>query len=48
MVAEEDDGAVVGFAHVVVHASIWSTDTYVYLEDPSSRRRRAGAGSPGG
>jgi hypothetical protein len=33
IVAEEDDGAVVGFAHVVVHASTWSTDTCVYFEE---------------
>lgn len=33
LVAETDDGALVGFAHLVFHPSTWSTSTYCYLED---------------
>ena len=41
IVAEDDLGDLVGFAHMVFHPSTWSTDSYCYLEDlfvvPSSR-----------
>jgi GNAT superfamily N-acetyltransferase len=33
LVAENDAGALVGFAHVVVHPSTWSATSYCYLED---------------
>jgi GNAT superfamily N-acetyltransferase len=33
LVAEGDDGALLGFAHLVFHPSTWSTAPYCYLED---------------
>jgi len=32
-VAEDEQGEIVGFAHLVFHASTWSVDQYCYLED---------------
>jgi GNAT superfamily N-acetyltransferase len=32
-VAVDEDGALVGLAHLVFHPSTWSTDPYCYLED---------------
>jgi GNAT superfamily N-acetyltransferase len=41
LVATDQDGALVGLAHLVFHPSTWSTDQYCYLEDlfvnPSAR-----------
>lgn len=33
LVAEGDDGALLGFVHLVFHASTWATGSYCYLED---------------
>ena len=33
LVAEDDAGALVGFAHVVIHPSTWTATSYCYLED---------------
>lgn len=33
LVAANDDGSLVGFAHLVFHPSTWSKDSYCYLED---------------
>ncbi len=33
LVAEGDQGALLGFAHLVFHPSTWSPDPYCYLED---------------
>jgi GNAT superfamily N-acetyltransferase len=33
LVAENGDGTLVGLAHLVFHASTWSTEPYCYLED---------------
>jgi GNAT superfamily N-acetyltransferase len=33
LVAEGDQGALLGFAHLVFHPSTWSTDPYCYLVD---------------
>jgi GNAT superfamily N-acetyltransferase len=33
LVAEDDAGALVGLAHVVIHPSTWSATSYCYLED---------------
>lgn len=33
LVAENAAGALVGFAHVVIHPSTWSATSYCYLED---------------
>jgi GNAT superfamily N-acetyltransferase len=33
LVAEDGEGRVVGFAHLVFHPSTWSTRSYCYLED---------------
>ncbi|MGH9170168.1 MAG: GNAT family N-acetyltransferase [Acidimicrobiales bacterium] len=47
LVAVDDDGSVVGLAHLVFHPSTWSSADYCYLEDlfvqPSSR----GSGAAG-
>jgi GNAT superfamily N-acetyltransferase len=42
----EQDGGLVGFAHVVVHPSTWTTGRYAYLEDlyVSGAGRGTGAG----
>jgi GNAT superfamily N-acetyltransferase len=33
LVAEEEDGRLVGLAHIVFHGSTWSPTVYCYLED---------------
>jgi GNAT superfamily N-acetyltransferase len=33
LAAENDDGTLVGLAHLVFHASTWSTEPYCYLEN---------------
>ncbi len=33
LVATDEQGALVGLAHLVFHPSTWSTDPYCYLED---------------
>jgi GNAT superfamily N-acetyltransferase len=33
LVAEGEEGALLGFAHLVFHPSTWSPDVYCYLED---------------
>lgn len=42
----EDDGAVIGFVHCVMHPVTWSTELACYLEDlyVSEKARGAGAG----
>ena len=39
LVAENDEGALVGFAHVVIHPSTW-TATQIWLRSPATPRRR--------
>jgi GNAT superfamily N-acetyltransferase len=41
----EQDGAVVGLAHVIVHPSTWSTGRYAYLEDLFVSRAARGTGA---
>jgi len=33
LVATDDEGALIGLAHLVFHPSTWSADPYCYLED---------------
>lgn len=40
----EDDGALVGFAHILFHASTWSEHGYCYLEDMYVAPERRGSG----
>ncbi len=46
LVAVDDDGGLLGFAHVVVHPSTWSRTSYAYLEDlfVAETGRRSGTG----
>ncbi len=41
----EHEGGLVGFAHVVVHPSTWTTGRYVYLEDLYVSRDGRGTGA---
>lgn len=43
-VAEDDHLRVVGFAHLVFHASTWTTASYCYLEDLFLARPARGTG----
>jgi GNAT superfamily N-acetyltransferase len=43
LVAENDEGALVGFAHIVIHPSTWSATSYCYLEDLFVARAGRGA-----
>lgn len=44
LVAEDDSLRVVGFAHLVFHASTWTTASYCYLEDLFLARPARGTG----
>jgi GNAT superfamily N-acetyltransferase len=44
LVAVGYDGAMVGFAHVVIHPSTWSATSYCYLEDLFVSRQARGGG----
>ncbi len=41
----EDDGGLVGLAHMVFHPSTWTTETYCYLEDLFVSRGGRGSGA---
>ena len=46
LVAEDDDGALVGFTHVIFHRGTWAAGDFCYLEDlfvaESARKRGVG------
>lgn len=44
LVAIDDGGAVVGFAHLVIHPSTWTAASYCYLEDLFVGRQARGGG----
>jgi GNAT superfamily N-acetyltransferase len=44
LVALDGAGAVVGFAHVLIHRSTWSATSYCYLEDLFVGRHARGGG----
>ena len=45
LVAEDDDGSLVGLAHAVFHPATWTTGTYCYLEDLFVSRGGRGSGA---
>lgn len=45
LVAIDDQGALVGLAHLVFHPSTWSADPYCYLEDLFVARAARGTGT---
>ena len=45
LVAEEDEGRLVGLAHLVFHPSTWTTASYCYLEDLFVLREGRGSGA---
>jgi GNAT superfamily N-acetyltransferase len=44
LVAVDDSGGVLGFAHVVIHPSTWSATSYCYLEDLFISKAARGGG----
>ncbi|CAN5532619.1 MAG: GNAT family N-acetyltransferase [Rubrobacter sp.] len=45
LVAEDDDGGLLGLAHAVFHPATWTTETYCYLEDLFVSRDGRGSGA---
>lgn len=45
LIAENDDGRVLGFAHALLHAETWSPKPVCYLEDLFVRREARGTGA---
>ena len=45
LIAESDEGRVLGFAHALLHAGTWSPKPICYLEDLFVRREARGAGA---
>jgi GNAT superfamily N-acetyltransferase len=45
LVAEDDDGGLVGLTHAVFHSATWTTGTYCYLEDLFVSRGGRGSGA---
>jgi GNAT superfamily N-acetyltransferase len=45
LVAEDDDGGLVGLTHAVFHPATWTTGTYCYLEDLFVSRGGRGSGA---
>jgi GNAT superfamily N-acetyltransferase len=45
LVAEDDEGKLVGLAHLVFHPSTWTTATYCYMEDLFVSREGRGSGA---
>ncbi|MDQ3375291.1 MAG: GNAT family N-acetyltransferase [Actinomycetota bacterium] len=45
LVAEDEDGGLLGLAHAVFHPATWTTETYCYLEDLFVSRDGRGSGA---
>ncbi len=45
LVAEDEDGGLVGLTHAVFHPATWTTGTYCYLEDLFVSREGRGSGA---
>lgn len=45
LIAESDEGRVLGFAHAILHAGTWSPKPVCYLEDLFVRREARGTGA---